>query len=296
LELEADAIAHGSTGAGNDQVRFDLVFSSMAPDCEIITPIRDNGFSRTQEIDYLNSIGFEWSKEKGAYSINKGLWGTSVGGKETLTSRYAIPPEAFPSQLKETSPGKLSLGFQEGELKTVNGEDFSPVAAIKEVEKIASAYAIGRDTHVGDTIIGIKGRVAFEAAAPMIIIKAHQLLEKHTLSKWQQHWKKQLGDWFGMFVHEGQYNEPVMQNIKAFLDSTQDRVTGTVFIDLLPYRFELEGIDSPYDLMDVPFGKYGEEQGAWTAEDAKGFIKMMGNANKIYNYKASKKWTAERKR
>ncbi|WP_235297234.1 argininosuccinate synthase [Portibacter marinus] len=283
--IKADAIAHGSTGAGNDQVRFDLVFNSLAPDCEIITPIRDNGFSREYEIEYLNKIGYAWSKQKGAYSINKGLWGTSVGGKETLTSRNPIPSEAYPSQLSESKSRKLSIGFDQGELSVVDGVPLKPVEAIKKLEEMASEYAIGRDIHVGDTIIGIKGRVAFEAAAPLIIIKAHQLLEKHTLSKWQQHWKKQLGDWYGMFVHEGQFQEPVMRNIEAFLESTQKRVSGTVFLELHPYRFELEGIESAYDLMDVPFGKYGEEQGGWTADDAKGFIKLMGNANKIYNHK-----------
>lgn len=288
-EIGADAIAHGSTGAGNDQVRFDLIFSALSPEAEIIAPIRENGFARAYEIDYLNKVGYEWSQQKGAYSINKGLWGTSVGGKETLTSRYAIPEEAYPSQLIKEGSESLSLSFENGELSALNGEQLTPVEIIKKLNDLAGAYAIGRDIHVGDTIIGIKGRVAFEAAAPMVILKAHQLLEKHTLSKWQMHWKKQLGEWYGMFVHEGQYLEPVMRDIEEFLKHSQRNVNGTVFLKLYPYRFELEGVDSPNDLMDVPFGKYGEEQGAWTSEDAIGFIKILGNASNIYFHKNKEK-------
>lgn len=288
-KVKADAIAHGSTGAGNDQVRFDLVFSALAPQAEIITPIREHGFSREYEIDYLNKCGFEWSKSKGIYSVNKGLWGTSIGGKETLSSRYAIPNDAYPSPLKKEDPQDIELGFTNGEISHLRGEKLDPVHLIKKLNEIASDYAIGRDIHVGDTIIGIKGRVAFEAAAPMIIIKAHQLLEKHTLSKWQAYWKKQLSEWYGMFVHEGQYLEPVMRNIETFLEDSQKNVTGSVFIKLHPYRYELIGITSPNDLMDVPFGKYGEEQGAWTADDAKGFIKILGNASKIYFHKNQEK-------
>ncbi len=283
--ISADAIAHGSTGAGNDQVRFDLIFNAILPEAEIITPIRDEGFARSFEIDYLNKCGFEWSQTKGAYSINQGLWGTSVGGKETLSSRYTIPDEAYPSQLSEEDPIEISIGFDTGQLSSLNGKTYSPVEIIKRLNHLASKYAIGRDIHVGDTIIGIKGRVAFEAAAPMLILKAHQLLEKHTLSKWQAYWKKQLSEWYGMFVHEGQYLEPVMRDIEAFLENAQSTVNGEVFIKLHPYRFELIGIESPNDLMDVPFGKYGEEQGAWTAEDAKGFIKILGNASSIYYHK-----------
>ncbi len=288
-EIGANAIAHGSTGAGNDQVRFDLIFSALSPDAEIIAPIRENGFARAYEIDYLNKVGYEWSQQKGAYSINKGLWGTSVGGKETLTSRYAIPEAAYPSQLTKDGSESLSLSFENGQLTAMNGEEASSVEIIKRLNDLAGSYAIGRDIHVGDTIIGIKGRVAFEAAAPMIILKAHQLLEKHTLSKWQMHWKKQLGEWYGMFVHEGQYLEPVMRDIEGFLEHSQRNVNGTVYLKLFPYRFELEGVESPNDLMDVPFGKYGEEQGAWTSQDAIGFIKILGNASNIYFHKNKEK-------
>lgn len=277
-EIGADAIAHGSTGAGNDQVRFDLVFQVMAPEIEIITPIRDQKLSREEEVEYLNANGIdqEWAKAK--YSINKGLWGTSVGGAETLTSHKGLPEEAWPTKVTETGSKKVAMEFKNGELVGINGEKFSPVHAIKELEKMAAAYGIGRDVHVGDTIIGIKGRVGFEAAAPIIIIKAHQLLEKHTLGKWQLHWKDQLADWYGMLMHEGQYLDPVMRNIETFLEDTQETVSGKVFVKLEPKRFELEGIESENDLMTSKFGQYGEMNNAWSGEDVKGFTKILANS------------------
>lgn len=281
-ESGAGAIAHGSTGAGNDQVRFDLVFQLIAPDLDIITPIRDLRLSRQEEIDYLVKQGVEMRWEKAKYSINKGLWGTSVGGAETLTSHQALPEDAYPSQLEETEARRLELEFEKGELVGIDGKKLPPVEAIQQLEAIASRYAIGRDVHVGDTIIGIKGRVGFEAAAATIIIKAHHLLEKHTLSKWQLHWKQQLGEWYGMFIHEAMYFEPVMRDIERFLESTQERVSGKVFVELLPYRFQLEGIRSQYDLMDSKFGAYGEMNRQWSGEDVKGFTKIMGNALNIW--------------
>lgn len=281
-EVNADAVAHGSTGAGNDQVRFDLVFNVIAPGLDIITPIRDQQLSRKQEIDFLkkNGVDLEWSKAK--YSVNKGLWGTSVGGSETLTSDQPLPEEAYPSQLEEKESQKIELEFEQGELKAVNGEKSSPVQAIRRLEKLASAYAIGRDIHVGDTIIGIKGRVGFEAAAPMLIIKAHKQLEKHVLTKWQLYWKDQLAEWYGMLLHEGQYMDPVMRNIEAFMTDTQQNVTGSVFIRLYPYRFEIEGISSDYDLMNAKFGEYGEMNKAWSGEDVKGFSKILANQINIH--------------
>ncbi|PCE65930.1 argininosuccinate synthase [Sediminicola luteus] len=277
-------IAHGSTGAGNDQVRFDMIFQTLAPQIGIITPIRDQGLSREAEIEYLQSKGVSYSWEKAKYSINQGLWGTSVGGAETLTSHQPLPESAYPSQLMETAPTKIELGFKNGEPVSLNGETDSPVAIIQKLQKLASKYAIGRDIHVGDTIIGIKGRVGFEAAAPMIIIKAHHLLEKHTLSKWQQYQKEQQGNFYGMLLHEGQYLDPVMRNLEAFLDDTQKTVEGTVHIALHPYRFELEGIASEHDLMNASFGSYGEENKGWSAQEAKGFIKILSNAGTIYNH------------
>ena len=283
-EIGAGAIAHGSTGAGNDQVRFDLIFQVMAPEIEIITPIRDQQLSRAEEIEYLKENGVDLSWEKAQYSVNQGLWGTSVGGKETLTSKDSLPESAYPSQVEEESPAQISLQFNKGELTGINGITDEPVNNINKLQAQVKKYGIGRDIHVGDTIIGIKGRVGFEAAAPLLIIKAHHLLEKHTLSKWQQFQKEQLGNFYGMLLHEGQYLDPVLRDLEAFLLSSQETVSGTVFISLHPYRFELNGIESEHDLMNAAFGSYGELNKGWTAEDAKGFIKLLSNQNKIYQF------------
>ncbi|TAI48007.1 argininosuccinate synthase [Flagellimonas allohymeniacidonis] len=280
-KMGAEYIAHGSTGAGNDQVRFDMIFQIMAPDIKIITPIRDNKLSREEEIEYLQKNGIEYSWEKAKYSINRGLWGTSVGGDETLTSHLPLPGTAYPSQLEKEIPKELKLTFQKGELVAIDGEIATPVENIEKLSEIASKYAIGRDIHVGDTIIGIKGRVGFEAAAPLIIIKAHHLLEKHTLSKWQQYQKEQLGNFYGMLLHEGNYLDEVMRNIEIFLTDTQKNVSGNVFVTLHPYRFELNGVKSNHDLMNASFGSYGEMNKGWTADDAKGFIKILSNPGKI---------------
>ncbi|RPG54983.1 MAG: argininosuccinate synthase [Flavobacteriales bacterium TMED235] len=288
-KVGAKYIAHGSTGAGNDQVRFDLVFQVKAPKIKIITLIRDNQLSREDEIDYLKSYGIEIPWEKAKYSINKGLWGTSVGGSETLTSHLPLPNSAYPSQLKEKKSIKIELQFEKGELLGINGTNSDSVSLIQQLQKIAEKYAIGRDIHIGDTIIGIKGRVGFEAAAPLILIKAHHLLEKHTLSKWQQFQKEQLASFYGMQLHEGQYLDPVMRDIEAFMEKSQERVTGSVFVELHPYRFELLGIDSPFDLMQAEFGSYGEMNKGWTADEAKGFIKLSSNSTKIYQHLKTKK-------
>ena len=283
-EIGAQFIAHGSTGAGNDQVRFDMIFQTLAPGINIITPIRDKKLTRQEEIEYLQANGVNMNWEKAKYSVNKGLWGTSVGGAETLTSHQPLPESAYPSQIQEKETQQVSLSFTKGELKAVNGEENTPEKNIELLEGIASKYAIGRDIHVGDTIIGIKGRVGFEAAAALIIIKAHHLLEKHTLSKWQLQHKDYLANWYGTHLHEGQYLDPVMRDLEAFLESSQENVSGTVYITLHPYRFQLDGIESPNDLMNSGFGKYGEENNAWTAQDAKGFIKIMSNAGKIFQH------------
>lgn len=283
-EIGAEYIAHGSTGAGNDQVRFDMIFQILAPEIEIITPIRDEKLAREVEIAYLQENGVDYSWEKAKYSINRGLWGTSVGGVETLTSHQSLPEEAYPSQLEKELPKTVSLTFDKGELVAVDGNEDSPVNNIVKLQDMASKYAIGRDIHVGDTIIGIKGRVGFEAAAPLIIIKAHHLLEKHTLSKWQQFQKEQQANFYGMLLHEGQYLDEVMRNIEAFLTDTQRHVSGEVFLTLYPYRFELNGIQSDHDLMNASFGSYGEMNKGWTAEEAKGFIKILSNSAKISNH------------
>jgi argininosuccinate synthase len=282
-QIGAKAIAHGSTGAGNDQVRFDLAFQILAPEIEIITPIRDKRLSRQAEIEFLQKNGVSGNWEKAAYSINKGLWGTSVGGKETLSSDQALPEEAFPSQLQSTDYQEITLHFVQGEIKGIDDKKYeNSVQAIQFLNELGAKYAIGRDTHVGDTIIGIKGRVGFEAPAALMLIKAHHLLEKHSLTKWQMYWKEQLANWYGMMLHEALYLDPVMRNIEQFLTATQARVSGMVKIKLLPYRFELQGIESEYDMMQAKFGSYGEMNNAWTGEDVKGFTKILANQLKIY--------------
>jgi argininosuccinate synthase len=283
-EADARYVAHGSTGAGNDQVRFDIVFNILGAGLQVVTPIRDLRWSRQQEVDYLAKHGVEWSKQKTTYSINKGIWGTSVGGKETLTSDQPLPESAYPTQLTATEPKDIVLQFEKGELTGVDGQTYAhPTDAIVALEHLAKPYAIGRDIHVGDTIIGIKGRVGFEAPAALIIIKAHHLLEKHTLTKWQSYWKEQLANWYGMLLHEGQFLDPVMRNIETFLTDTQQRVSGTVSVKLLPYRFDLQGIESPFDLMQSSFGQYGEMNKAWTGDDVRGFTKILGNQSMIFH-------------
>ena len=279
---DAKYIAHGSTGAGNDQVRFDMIFQVLAPEIKIITLIRDQELSREEEIEYLKNNGVDIPWEKAKYSINQGLWGTSVGGAETLTSKEPLPESAFPSVLKKNNSEELELEFKLGELYAVNQKKGDPVQLIQEIHNIAKDFAIGRDVHVGDTIIGIKGRVGFEAAAPIIIIKAHHLLEKRTQSKWQQFQKDQLANFYGMQLHEGHYLDPVMRDIENYMKSSQSNVNGKVFIKLHPYRFELLGIDSPNDLMQAKFGSYGEMNKGWSSEEAKGFIKIFSNASRIY--------------
>ena len=282
-EINAQAVAHGSTGAGNDQVRFDIAFQILGHDLEIITPIRDMKLARQTEIDKLIAWGFNWNWEKAKYSVNKGLWGTSVGGVETLTSHKGLPEEAYPSPLTASNPVSVSLQFAKGELVGVDGKVFdASLEAIHALQTIAEPFAIGRDIHVGDTIIGIKGRVGFEAAAPLIILKSHHLLEKHTLTKWQQYWKEQLANWYGMLLHEGQFLDPVMRNIEHFLEDTQSHVSGTVTLTLYPYRFVLEGIHSDFDLMNPEFGHYGEMNKGWSGEDVKGFTKIAGNQSRIF--------------
>ena len=283
-KMNASAVVHGSTGAGNDQVRFDMVFNIMIPGVEIITPIRDMKLSREEEITYLKSKGVVMNFEKSVYSINKGLWGTSVGGKETLNSKGMLPEEAWPIQVTESETRNIELEFEMGELISVDGENFDhPTKAIQKLQLIAGAYGIGRDIHIGDTIIGIKGRVGFEAAAPMVIIKAHHALEKHVLTKWQLNWKDQLALFYGNWLHEGQILDPVMRDMEAFLESTQQNVTGKVFVELLPYRFQITGIESKFDLMSSKFGKYGEMNNGWTGEDVRGFTKIFGNQTMIYH-------------
>jgi len=283
-KLNADAVAHGSTGAGNDQVRFDMIFHIKVPGMEIITPIRDLKLSREEEIAYLKDKGVEMNFDKSMYSINKGLWGTSVGGKETLNSKGILPEEAWPTQVKKQNTEEVKLSFERGELKTINDKIFDhPSEAIQYLQTLAGPFGIGRDIHVGDTIIGIKGRVGFEAAAPMVILKAHHALEKHVLTKWQLSWKDQVAQFYGNWLHEGQILDPVMRDIEAFFESSQQTVTGEVFLQLMPYRFQVTGIESTYDLMNSRFGKYGEMNSGWSGDDVRGFSKIFGNQTAIYH-------------
>ena len=282
IEMEVDAIAHGSTGAGNDQIRFDLIFQTICPQIEIITPIRDLALSREEEISYLQQHGVEGLWEKALYSINQGLWGTSIGGKETLTSNGVLPEEAFPNQLQEIASEVVEIRFEKGEPVGLNGSIMTPIDVIKRLNELGGKYAIGRDVHVGDTIIGIKGRVGFEAAGPLMLIKGHHLLEKHTLSKQQLFIKDQMAAFYGSLMHEGQYLDPVMRNIEAFLISSQKNVTGTVEIRLAPYRFQLLGIQSDFDLMQSDVASYGETNKAWSAAEVKGFTKIFSNQTKLY--------------
>ncbi len=269
-------LAHGSTGAGNDQVRFDMIFQILAPEMKVMAPIRELKLSREAEVEYLQKTGFNESFEKHAYSINQGLWGTTVGGKETLTSSEGLPEEAYPSQLSEEKPKDLTVEFERGEL--VGG-----VASIRLIQQQAAAFAIGRGIHIGETIIGIKGRVGFEAPAPAIIIRAHRELEKHTLGKWQAYWKDQLSEWYGMMLHEGQYLDPVMRNIEKFLEDTQLFVSGKVYLTLRPYAFEVNGIESEHDLMKASGATYGEMNVGWSGEDVIGFTRIQSNPARLYH-------------
>lgn len=276
--IQADILAHGSTGAGNDQVRFDLIFNAILPSAEIWTPVRDEALSREQEISYLKEHGINIDASKAKYSINKGIWGTSVGGAETLNSKGYLPEEAWPTQVTKEQAEEHSITFENGHPIAINAQRYAhPVEAILALQEIGGPFGIGRDIHVGDTIIGIKGRVGFEAAAPVLLIKAHHLLEKHTLTKWQLSWKDQIAAFYGNWLHEGQLMDPVMRDMEAFLQSTQQRVSGTVYLKLYPYRYELIGIESDYDLMSSEFGRYGEENLGWTGNDVRGFTKIFGN-------------------
>ncbi len=287
-KIGAECVAHGSTGAGNDQVRFDMIFQTLIPGVEIITPIRDLQLSREDEIEYLNKHGVEYSAEKAKYSINKGLWGTSVGGAETLTSNQYLPETAWPTPVTSTEPIQVSIDFEKGEPVGLNGNKIGAVKVIQEIQALAQPYGIGRDIHVGDTIIGIKGRVGFEAAGPLILIKAHHTLEKHTLTKWQLSWKDQLAGFYGNYMHEGQMHDPVMRDMEAFLQSSQETVTGRVFVELHPYRFVILGIESEHDLMSNKFGSYGEMNKGYTGDDVKGFSKIFGNQTIIWHKVNSK--------
>lgn len=279
-ELGARAIAHGSTGAGNDQVRFDVALQILADDLEVLTPIREKSLSREESTAYLRERGVEVADDKTTYSINEGLWGTTVGGKETLTTSQALPEEAYPGTTAPADspdePRELSLSFENGVPTALDGESADPVSIIEQLNTLGGAYGVGRNIHVGDTILGIKGRVGFEAPAALILIKAHQELEKIVLSKWQQYQKDHLSDFYGMLVHEGQYFDPVMRDIEAFLNSSQETVTGTVSVRLFKGQISVQGCESPYSMFDTGIATYGEENTLWNGRDARGFTRIAG--------------------
>jgi argininosuccinate synthase len=281
--MQADAIAHGSTGAGNDQIRFDMIFQSICPNAEIITPIRDQSLSRTDEIEYLIDNGVVEDWEASLYSINQGLWGTSVGGKETLTSDMPLPEKAYPSQLLKKGDEIAKIQFEKGEPVALNGFSDKPYRIIEKLNALGGSYAIGRDIHVGDTIIGIKGRVGFEAPAAAILIKAHHTLEKHVLSKYQLMIKEQFASWYGNLMHEGNFLDPAMRDMEALLDSSQQHVSGVVTVKLMPYTFQVQGVSSQHDLMQSNVAHYGETNKGWSAADVRGFAKIYANQMKIYN-------------
>jgi argininosuccinate synthase len=283
-EIDVDAVVHGSTGAGNDQVRFDMVLHTLVPSLQVLTPIRDLKLSREAEIEFLKKHGVEMNFEKAMYSINKGIWGTSVGGKETLTSNLPLPDDAWPTPVTSTEKKTIKISFKKGIPVALDNTTFNhPTELVQALNALGGSYGIGRDIHVGDTIIGIKGRVGFEAPAPIMLIKAHHTLEKHVLTKWQLFWKDQLSDWYGNWLHEGQFLDPTMRNVEKFLEDTQESVSGDVWISLQPYHFTVDGIESDYDLMSSEFGKYGEMNTGWTGEDVKGFTKIFGNQTFIYH-------------
>jgi argininosuccinate synthase len=283
-QIGADYLCHGSTGAGNDQVRFDMIFNIVAPEIKVIALIREKRLTREEEIAYLRSHGVDFDFKKAEYSINQGVWGTSVGGKETLTSSETLPEKAYPSQMTATESRRVVLSFEKGEISAIDGVKYDDkIKAIQDLQTIAAPYAIGRGMHVGDTIIGIKGRVGFEAAAPILIIKAHHMLEKHTLTKWQLFWKDQISQFYGNWLHEGQYYDPVMRDMEAMLETSQRMVSGDVIIDLHPYRYVIVGVESEHDLMSNKFGAYGEVMSDWSSTDVEGFGKIFGLQNVIWH-------------
>lgn len=284
-KIGATAVAHGSTGAGNDQIRFDVALRTLAPELEIITPIRDEGLTRVDTTAYLRERGFDVPQKTTDYSVNRGIWGTTIGGKETTVSDQALPLEAWPElpvphEIDDT-PEHLVITFQSGLPSHVNGHDYGPIELLKRVREIGIKHGIGRGMHLGDTILGFKGRVGFEAPVATIIYAAHRELEKLTLSKWQRHLKDYLADQYGLMLHEGQYFDPVMRDIEAFFTSTQHVVDGDVTLYL--YRGNILPIksSSPNSLMASTVARYGEEAEGWTGLEARAYAKLYSIASRV---------------
>ena len=278
-ELGARGVAHGSTAAGNDQVRFEVALRTLAPTLEIIAPIRDEGFSREQEVAYLKAHDFSLPFERAAYSVNHGLWGCTIGGRETTDTLEPLPESAWVLSKGAFQSPRASevhtLGFEQGVPTSLDGRAHAPVALVETLNTLGASFGIGRGIHLGDTIFGLKGRVAFEAPAAMLLINAHRELEKLTLTGRQQRVKDSLATIYGDLVHEAQFLEPACRDIEALFLSSQARVTGTVTVRLSPGFLFVEGVASPHSLKNASRGVYGEAAGEWTAADARGFSRML---------------------
>jgi argininosuccinate synthase len=279
-EYGATAVAHGSTGAGNDQVRFDLAIHTLAPEVTILTPVRDLGAQRAMEVDFLADHGVATPAKTGRYSVNKGLLGTTIGGGETLDSWEYPPDSAFidttPPADAPDAPATLTLSFDHGLPVALNGQALAPLEIMAALAEIGAAHGVGRGIHLGNTILGLKGRIAFEAPAALIAITAHRELEKLTLTKQQAFWKDHLADVYGNQLHEGLYFDPVMRDIEAMIDSSQTTVTGDVRVRLFKGAITVEGCRSPYSLLNRKVGTYGETTRAWTGAEAAAFCKLYG--------------------
>jgi argininosuccinate synthase len=286
LSLGTKMVAHGCTAAGNDQVRFEVALRTLAPELEIIAPVRDRAFKRPEQLQYLEEHGLPIPPFGGAYSVNRGLWGVTIGGKETLTSQGSIPEDAWVlSKDAFSNPhaaARHSVGFEHGIPASLDGVSMSAVAVIEKLEGVAGPFGIGRGIHLGDTVIGTKGRVAFEAPAAEVLLTAHRELEKLVLTGKQQRVKELVAQPFGDLVHEGQHLDPVCRDIEAFLTSSQARVSGEVRVVLRPGSMFVEGVSSPYSLMAASKGVYGESAGEWTPTDALGYSKMLALTGVFY--------------
>lgn len=276
----ARAIAHGSTGAGNDQIRFDVALRALCPDVQIIAPVRDEQWSREASIAWLAEHDITLPSSSTAYSVNEGLWGVTIGGKETHDSWQTPPDEAYAwtvaPQKAPTEGTTITLTFDQGKPVAIDGEQLDGVALVRHLNTLGGAHGVGRGMHVGDTIMGIKGRIAFEAPAAFILLEAHRELEKLVLTRWQSHWKDQLSSFYGMLLHEAQYFDPVMRDMEAFIDSSQQTVTGEVRVDLCQGHARVDGVRSPFSMMSAAAGTYGERNTLWNAEDARGFCTIFG--------------------
>lgn len=280
LELGADAVAHGSTGAGNDQVRFDVALRTLAPELGVLTPIRDQGLSRQEETAWLLARGIAVSDEVRTYSVNRGMWGTTIGGGAIHDPWQAVPDDAYPTVVAaEAAPAagtELVLGFEGGLPSALDGRALAGPALLAELAVTAAAHGVGRGVHLGDTILGIKGRIAFEAPAAAVLLAAHRELEKLVLTRWQRFWNDQLSEFLGLVVHEALPHDPVLDDLRAWFESSQQRVSGEVRVALARGVVTVQGVRSPHSLVAVADATYGETQALWDARDAAGFCRLYG--------------------